>query len=101
MISLPTQPKSPNHDQPCPDLIMLKEKVNNLINDVRINTAEIRPLIELAAQIKLLMSLSIGGGTLAIGGAIGLRKRLNEKPPAFKDTVSELKKDIASLQPPP
>jgi uncharacterized membrane protein YqjE len=37
----------------------------------------------------------------AVGGAVGLRKRLSQKPPAFKDTVSELKKDIACLQPRP
>jgi hypothetical protein len=30
------------------------------------NTRDLRPLIELAAQIKLLMSLSIGGGALSI-----------------------------------
>lgn len=62
-MSLPTQP---THNTPCNDLIRLTEKVNNLANDTSDNTKDIRPLIELAAQIKLLMSLSIGGGTLAI-----------------------------------
>ena len=53
------------------------------------------------AQRYVLVALCLVYIALAVGGAIGLRKRLNEKPPAFKDTVSELKKDIASLQPPP
>lgn len=52
-------------------------------------------------QRYVLVALCLVYIALAVGGAIGLRKRLNEKPPAFKDTVSELKKDIASLQPPP
>lgn len=48
------------------DLAALKEKVANLEADVRTNTHEIRNLIELAAQIRLLMSLSIGGGALSL-----------------------------------
>lgn len=48
------------------DLAALKEKVANLEADVRTNTHEIRDLIELAAQIRLLMSLSIGGGALSL-----------------------------------
>jgi hypothetical protein len=48
------------------DLAALKEKVANLEADVLTNTHEIRNLIELAAQIRLLMSLSIGGGTLSL-----------------------------------
>lgn len=53
------------------------------------------------AQRYVLVALCLVYLALAVGGAIGLRKRLSEKTPAFKDTVSELKKDIASLQPPP
>jgi len=48
------------------ELAALKEKVANLEADVRTNTHEIRSLIELAAQIRLLMSLSIGGGALSL-----------------------------------
>jgi len=48
------------------DLAALQEKVANLEADVRTNTHEIRNLIELAAQIRLLMSLAIGGGALSV-----------------------------------
>jgi uncharacterized membrane protein YqjE len=54
-----------------------------------------------AAQRYVMVALCVIYIALAVGGAVGLRKRLGEKPPAFKDTVSELKKDIAHLQPPP
>ncbi|HBG75124.1 MAG: hypothetical protein A2X25_14425 [Chloroflexi bacterium GWB2_49_20] len=50
----------------CNDLAALKEKVANLEADVLTNTREIRNLIELAAQIKLLMSLAIGGGAMSL-----------------------------------
>ena len=50
----------------CTDLAALKEKVANLEADVLTNTREIRNLIELAAQIRLLMSLAIGGGAMSL-----------------------------------
>jgi uncharacterized membrane protein YqjE len=53
------------------------------------------------AQRYVMVALCLVYIALAVGGVIGLRKRLNDKPPAFQDTVSELKKDIAWLQPPP
>jgi len=53
------------------------------------------------AQRYVMAALCLVYLVLAVGGAVGLRRRLSEKPPAFKDTVSELKKDIACLQPPP
>ncbi len=48
------------------DLAALQEKVSNLEANVRTNTHEIRNLIELAAQIRLLMSLAIGGGAMSL-----------------------------------
>ena len=48
------------------DLAILREKVSHLESDVARNNGEIRQLIELAAQIRLLMSLSIGGGALSL-----------------------------------
>jgi hypothetical protein len=48
------------------ELAALKEKVAHLEADVRTNTHEIRNLIELAAQIRLLMSLAIGGGAVSL-----------------------------------
>lgn len=48
------------------ELAALKEKVAHLETDVRTNTHEIRNLIELAAQIRLLMSLAIGGGAVSL-----------------------------------
>jgi len=59
-------PPLPNHTDPCADLIRLQEQVNSIEKETAVNTREIRTLIELAAQIKMLMSLSIGGGALAI-----------------------------------
>ena len=54
------------HDSPCIELVRLQEKV--ITNTVEIDEMQrdLRPLIELAAQMKLLMSLSIGGGALAM-----------------------------------
>ena len=52
--------------KPCNELAALTEKVANLEADVTANTHEIRSLIELAAQIRLLMSLSIGGGAISL-----------------------------------
>lgn len=59
-------PIPPNHDHPCSELVTLRETVRNIGLDVEKNTNDLRPLIELAAQINLLMRLSIGGGALAI-----------------------------------
>lgn len=64
-MSLPTRTPQ-THFTPCPELIRLQEKLNNLNDDTLTNTKDLRPLIELAAQIKLLMSLSIGGGALSL-----------------------------------
>jgi len=48
------------------DLLVLRERVAHIEEDVLENRHEIRELIELAAQIRLLMSLSIGGGALSL-----------------------------------
>ena len=48
------------------DLLVLQERISHLEADVARNSGEIRQLIELAAQIRLLMSLSIGGGALSL-----------------------------------
>jgi uncharacterized membrane protein YqjE len=37
---------------------------------------------------------------LALAAGLGLRKRIQEKPPAFNETAAELKKDAAWLRPP-
>jgi hypothetical protein len=60
-----TKPQ-PRHSTPCPELIRSQEQINNLDKQTTINTREIRTLIELAAQVKLLMSLSIGGGAMSL-----------------------------------
>ena len=67
LSTMPTPTQLPKtHTDPCPGLIRLQEQLNSLGKDTAVNAREIRTLIELAAQIKLLMSLSIGGGAMSL-----------------------------------
>jgi uncharacterized membrane protein YqjE len=52
---------------------------------------EVRPHVLVALCLVFL--------AVSIGMAVGLRKRLREKPPAFGETISELKKDLSELRP--
>ena len=52
--------------KPSSDVLVLRERVAHIEEDVEENRVEIRALIELATQIRLLMSLSIGGGALSL-----------------------------------
>ena len=52
--------------EPSSDVLVLRERVAHIEEDVEENRVEIRALIDLAAQIRLLMSLSIGGGALSL-----------------------------------
>jgi hypothetical protein len=55
-----------SHIPPCDEIIVLKEKVQAL-EAWRANTeADLKDIREIISQVKLLMSLSIGGGGLSI-----------------------------------
>jgi hypothetical protein len=57
---------SSTHTPPCDDIIILKEKVASL-EDWRTRTeADLKDIREIISQVKLLMTLSIGGGGLSI-----------------------------------
>ena len=54
------------HIPPCDEIIVLKEKVAAL-EAWRISTeADLKEIHDIVSQVKLLMSLSIGGGGLSI-----------------------------------
>jgi hypothetical protein len=54
------------HTPPCDEIIVLKEKVAAL-EAWRINTeVDLKEIHDVLSQVKLLMSLSIGGGGLSI-----------------------------------
>jgi hypothetical protein len=56
----------PIHTPPCDDIIVLKEKVAAL-EAWRISTeADLKEIHDIVSQVKLLMTLSIGGGGLSI-----------------------------------
>jgi hypothetical protein len=54
------------YSQPCDDLITLKEKVTALESWRSVAEADMREIRDVISQVKLLMSLSIGGGGLSI-----------------------------------
>jgi uncharacterized membrane protein YqjE len=57
-------------------------------------------LFPIEARPYVMVSLCLAYLALTVGVAFGLRRRITEKPPAFKDSVSELKKDVSWLRPP-
>ena len=55
-----------SHIPPCDDIIILKEKVTSL-EDWRTRTeADLKDIHDIISQVKLLITLSIGGGGLSI-----------------------------------
>lgn len=54
-----------------------------------------------AARLPVLIGLAVvySGGALA--AYLALRRELRDAPPPFRDTVGEIKKDRACLEPPP
>jgi hypothetical protein len=58
-------PSSP-HIPPCDDLIILKEKVAALETWRTSTEADLKDIRDVISQVKLLMSLSIGGGALSV-----------------------------------
>ena len=58
--------KASGYTQPCDEIIVLKEKVAAL-EAWRANTeADLKAIQDVISQVKLLMTLSIGGGGLSI-----------------------------------
>jgi hypothetical protein len=54
------------HTTPCDDILILKEKVS-AIETWRINTeTDLKEIRDVVSQVKLLITLSIGGGGLSI-----------------------------------
>jgi hypothetical protein len=58
-------PPSP-HIPPCDDIIVLKEKVAALETWRTSTQMDLKEIHDVISQVKLLMSLSIGGGGLSI-----------------------------------
>jgi hypothetical protein len=58
-------PSSP-HSPPCDDILILKEKVAALESWRTSTEADLKDIRDIISQVKLLMSLSIGGGALSI-----------------------------------
>ncbi len=54
------------HTNPCDEIIVLKEKVAALEAWRTGTEADLKEIREVISQVKLLMSLSIGGGALSI-----------------------------------
>ena len=57
---------SSTHIPPCDDLIILKEKVAALETWRTSTQMDLKEIHDVISQVKLLMSLSIGGGGLSI-----------------------------------
>jgi hypothetical protein len=56
----------PSHLSPCDDILVFKEKVAALENWRTGTEADLKDIRDIISQVKLLMSLSIGGGALSI-----------------------------------
>ena len=54
------------YQQPCPEIITLQEKVKELEIWKSATQTDIKEIRDVISQVKLLMSLSIGGGGLSI-----------------------------------
>jgi hypothetical protein len=54
------------HIPPCDDIIVLKEKIAALEAWRASTEADLKDIREVISQVKLLMSLSIGGGGLSV-----------------------------------
>ena len=54
------------YPQPCDDLVILKEKVAALEMWRTTTEADLKDIRDIISQVKLLMSLSIGGGGLSV-----------------------------------
>ena len=54
------------HNPPCDDILILKEKVASLEDWRRRTEADLKDIRDIISQVKLLMTLSLGGGGLSI-----------------------------------
>ena len=62
-------------------------------------TVTVAYLVSDAARPYVLVGFCLAYTLMAVGAGLGLHKRLQSKPPPFRDTVTELKKDIAFVHP--
>jgi hypothetical protein len=62
---MPPSPASP-HPDPCDEIIILKEKVESLERWRNSTENDLKEIREVISQVKLLITLSIGGGGLSI-----------------------------------
>ena len=58
--------KAEQYTQPCDEIIVLKEKVAALEAWRTSTQADLKEIHEIISQVKLLMTLSIGGGGLSV-----------------------------------
>ena len=56
----------PPHSPPCDDILVLKEKVESLELWRIATEADLKEIRDVISQVKLLITLSIGGGGLSI-----------------------------------
>jgi hypothetical protein len=56
----------PSHPSPCDDILILKEKIAALETWRTSTEADLKEIRDIISQVKLLMSLSIGGGGLSV-----------------------------------
>ena len=56
----------PSHPTPCNDIVTLQEKVAALETWRTSTEADLKEIRDIISQVKLLMSLSIGGGGLSV-----------------------------------
>jgi len=57
---------TPAHTPPCDEIIVLKEKVSALEAWRASTEADLKEIHDVVSQVKLLITLSIGGGGLSI-----------------------------------
>jgi hypothetical protein len=62
---MPSKPMPPKCEA-CDEIIILKEKVASLEDWRKSTEADLKDIREIVSQVKLLMSLSIGGGALSV-----------------------------------
>lgn len=52
--------------QPCPDILILKEKIDSLETWRIVTESDLKDIRDVISQVKMLITFSIGGGGLSI-----------------------------------
>jgi hypothetical protein len=63
---MPKPAPKEDHEYPCDDMLIMKEKVATLEAWKASTETDLKEIREVMAQVKLLITLSIGGGGLSI-----------------------------------